>query len=452
MRRLALAMPLLAMLALAGCADASERGTADGQPAPPPSTTTAGPQALPQPLPSAPVPTGSGDAGAHAWVLDTDGSDKEPALALHPTDPRRAAVAWSQDTSIPWVATTTDGGATWRTTSLDIGQCDGAVGPCQRGFDCAVGYGPDGRIFVMFGGNQAPAANYGMTVAQSSDDGLTWEHHRVTGAVEPHAWDGMDMAVVPDTGQLVVAAQSIAHRTLALWTSSDGVAWSPPVPLPVAAAAAATSPDGPQSLVTPQAWPRLTAAPGLVVLATKGFTGGPLRVYTSTDGGESFSAVDAITVMDDSPGGGFIGDAGAPGQDRRTIHAVFAGQQTLWRATSVDGGRSFAEPVADGRVEGRDISWAVHATGADGRLHSLVSHTADGDADWGMTVFTRTPGKEPARLDVVPPTGLGKPTGGGLTATGDEYGGLAVAPDGALWAAWSDARGETPRIVVARLP
>ncbi|WP_214410584.1 sialidase family protein [Sphaerisporangium fuscum] len=103
----------------------------------------------------------------------------EPWLATSPHDPRRVAVAWQQDRSATGaarggivVATTTDGGAGWRSSPLPkLTKCSG--GPYSSTSNPAVSYGPGGRLFAV-----AMAMTWGDSTAilayRSDDDGATW--------------------------------------------------------------------------------------------------------------------------------------------------------------------------------------------------------------------------------------------------------------------------------------
>ncbi|GII81008.1 hypothetical protein Sru01_59900 [Sphaerisporangium rufum] len=111
--------------------------------------------------------------------VKVNNTEFEPWLATRPHDPRRIAVAWQQDRSASGaarggivVATTRDGGTTWRSTPLPkLTKCSG--GPFSGTSNPAVAYTTGGRLLAV-----AMASSWGDSIVilayRSDDDGATW--------------------------------------------------------------------------------------------------------------------------------------------------------------------------------------------------------------------------------------------------------------------------------------
>jgi hypothetical protein len=99
------------------------------------------------------------------------------------------------------------------------------------------------------------------------------------------------------------------------------------------------------------------------------------------------------------------------------------------------------------------VAWAVPAASPSGDLAVLTMHESTSPLRWGMLLTHETPDGARETLALAPTLdGHPRPPSTGVFGEGNEYGGLAFAQDGSLWAAWADPRGgETTQIALARL-
>lgn len=377
-------------------------------------------------------------------ILDPDGgSDLEASLAAHPTDASQVLVTWTSRTgprADVWAAVTEDQGANWTVTKMENPDLGSDLPASSRyAFDTIATYGPDGRAYVFFGGQTQRAADYlpepndRITIASSADGGETWTYDLVTEDPGVFLWDAMDMAVAPDDGAMYAVAQSVSLRGVWFWKSPDGGDWSEPRPISILPA------DGYAY------WPRVAAGPdGLVVVTAKTIATEPLVALVSHDAGATF---ERVTVLTRGTSGVLIGDPTWVDPATGSIRVAAAGSGGVVLAESDDRGVSWTEPVLlTPAPNGFDLRWSMAAGDSSGNRYALVSMGQDGG--WLIHLVAWRDGEEPTVVPIVS-DGHAQPRREGA---GDEYGGLAVAADGSVWAAWSDSRFDGPETIsVARL-
>lgn len=430
--------------------------------------------------------------GVCAWFF-APGPERhyEASLAAHPTEAGTVLVTWTErggGNAKIWSSITTDGGATWRTTHMHDPAVLDPDGSEPYGFDSIADFTSDGRAVVFFGGEGTsltvpvgPARAYTsltdrMTVAISDDAGASWAFHALSAdPVENrlYANDFMDIGVSPDGDDMVVVAQAFTTAPVSafvatpvmplfggvfepagayVWTSHDGGAtWS-------SARRLDTLPD--QAVV-----PRVSMGPdGLVVVTAARITQvaweAPsiykgLAAYVSRDAGETFEAAVELTGPDSDAWLGLGAPAIVVGPDGTLrIDVLLNEGRKVLVLTSRDG-LTWDGPALVAEVpEGTWAWWSIPTLGPDGVLHVLAQYTnacteeGEDARAWGMAVYTRVADTTStvALTDVLDRS----PTG---CWASNDYGGIDVAADGSLWAAWSDPRveAERPHLAVARL-
>lgn len=369
--------------------------------------------------------TGPGyrSAGRNRWIFDPGtGRDTETSLAVDPKDADRILVAWQEDITRIWTARTQDGGRNWRVEVLhDPGSNSPAGG--QEGFDPTAAIGPDGTMYVLVGVSQVPG---GLSLIRLDDGEDGWTFHPVDELGDAHLWDAMHLAVAPDTGALYAVAQSIDHRGIGFWKSSDrGDSWStvrfPHVETPQSAAQAAQ--DGFNY------WPRIAAGRGgLVQIVTKSLLGNAskVRVTVSSDGGESFGPLAPLTTEQLS--GRLVGVP--PSFDGSNAIAGFVSDSQIVVASAKDGAGAWRLE----RFPRYDPTWDPDwSTVASGNGTVWILHTEqNSDPTWRVLLTKIRDGSSSTVTLATRPTA--QPRGANA---GDEYGGLDVAHDGCVWASWA---------------
>ena len=220
--RPAAAFLLLLGLVLPGCASpAAFLAPAAGPPAP-----VAGGVALA-------CPEGETTTRGDACVLrlaDPLVQFSEPALDVHPADPRVMAVAAHAIGATGRAAlvdarlfVTRDGGATWTRSAIPL------PGPLGTGYsDPALAFAPDGTLHVtgMATHRDIPARIFH---ASTADDGATWQGPTVVSPAGAR-WDRPWVNVTPE-GRVFLSWQAPATTSLVAW-SDDGAAWTVAEPAP----------------------------------------------------------------------------------------------------------------------------------------------------------------------------------------------------------------------------
>ncbi|HVF53538.1 MAG TPA: sialidase family protein [Actinomycetota bacterium] len=373
--------------------------------------------------------------GPGRWRFDPGpGRDTEVSLAVDPNNAGRVLLAWQEDISRIWTARTEDGGRTWQVEVLRDPETIPIV-TGQEGYDPTAVIGPDGTMYVLMGVTEFPG---GLTLVRF-DEG-SWSFHPVDPTGQVHAWDAMHLAVAPDSGELYAVAQSIGHRFIGFWQSSDrGDSWS------VVRFPHLENAEGATRLVQTgfQLWPRIAAGPdGLLLLVTQGFVfsnGQQTRATVSLDAGKTFEPLSLLT--EEAMGGRLVGIPAA--FDGSTAVAAYVRDLdiTVLRANRGTG------PWDMVRFPREDTGYATDwSTVAAHKGTVWILHTEQGEGPAWRALLTRIRrgSVTTATLAAVP---TGRPRG---DSAGDEYGGLAIARDGCVWAAWSEPEDNLPVIYVAK--
>lgn len=367
------------------------------------------------------------------WVFDPGpGRDTEVSVAVDRRSPDRVLVAWQEDIRRVWTARTVNGGASWRLERLRDPAAVSESGG-QDGFDPTAAFGPDGTPYVLMGVTNVPGA---ITLARLEGSG--WTYHPVDPLGVAQLWDAMHLAVAPDTGHLYVTAQSILHRTIGFWRSSDGgTSWTQ------LRAPQLESPAGAGRVVQDgfEYWPRLAAGPqGRVLLLTKALLndGQHIRANVSYDAGTTFGPTTVLT--DGEVAGRLVGIPGA--FDGSAAVAAYATDSDI-AVVRADG----AGPPWRATRFPRDTEWQPDwSTVAAGGGTTWLLHTEQRpDTSW-RALLTRIRGR---RLTTVTlgTAQLPPPRG---TSAGDEYGGLAIGARGCVWAAWAEPRRDRRSVIALR--
>ena len=110
----------------------------------------------------------------------------EPSAAANPANPDQIVAAWMANTDSSYqtmVATSTDGGATWTVpTVVTASACAGGALAAKSSGDDWAAFGPDGRAYVgtmaLSGSGQA-FSHVSLVVSTSIDTGRTWSPSRI---------------------------------------------------------------------------------------------------------------------------------------------------------------------------------------------------------------------------------------------------------------------------------
>src|SRR5256885_2925775 len=161
------------------------------------------------------------------------GAEVEPSLAVNPVDPANLIAAYQQDR---WsdgaargivVASTTDGGGTWRSQPLPFSQCAGGDPASMRVGDPWVVYGNTGSAWVIATGSD------GVHAALSTDKGAHWQASVVYKNPQGRSADKPSIAADPVLPMVAYAAWYTIDRaasTTSSWiaiTTDGGKSWSP---------------------------------------------------------------------------------------------------------------------------------------------------------------------------------------------------------------------------------
>jgi hypothetical protein len=291
------------------------------------------------------------------------GFSQETSVAVNPLNPQNVLVAWIQDgRATDLVMASRDGGRSFsRILVPGLSYCTG--GAFKVASDPGVYFSTDGRtayfsaIVVNFTSPTDPeSASTSMVVSQSVDGGFSWS---VPTVVQPDTGDFWDLPnLTPDPRQPKTAyfyyvrrlAPDFAHGYSMLSTTTDGGrSWSQPRVL--------------YDPKTPDSWP------------ARG------KILVNRDG--SLLNVFALVGSDPNP-------------DPSAVRSLPTQELAL---RSVDGGRTWSQPITIGHTGGRDI-------------HDPVTGE-------GMNIYDTFPAQ-------------------------------TVAPNGDVYATWSQPDATSSRIVVAR--
>lgn len=396
----------------------------------------------------------------------------EVSLATYLADSDKVLVSWRDlGPGNVRAAVTHDGGKTWVVSTLRNPAVMSAPEVSQISFDPTSVFLQDGTPAVLYAGENP---YYGTTVAGeelgyigsdrftfawSPDAGSTWRYQVVSGIPGGlfHA-DFMHMAVAPDTGRLSVVAMMFFYPAVALvpegtwlWTSDDnGRSWSVPQRLELPtdvhfSPRIAAGPDGVLVVVTYGGLRTWMSA--LDPVSSKG-----VFVTLSRDAGATWTT--QRVTMDDRLGFPGYGPA-ILHNDAETIEVVLAYQRNVSLVRSIDGGDTWAEPQKVGDLPADYDWWAIGAGDGKGQTVVLAQYDSDCEAaaearQWGVDLFHEESDQTFRRLPMAGPLAKGVVDG---CNGGNDYGGLAFAADGSLWAAWADPRGgdDASGIAVTRL-
>lgn len=381
------------------------------------------------------------------YLRSGDDAQTEASLATAPGHPGRVLVAWLAgrgELADVATAVSTDGGANWTLRSLEPPLPPGSQAPAADHWysDPVAQFLPDGTPVVLFMGPMTEVARdetpipfglpvaYRLTLARSEDDGATWTYHTIAEyAAGARFVDYPDLAVAPDSGTLSVVSNvfaGVVNEGVYIWQSEDGGrTWDEP-------RKTVAPPEG-----TSMAYARGAAGPdGLVVVTAAKSLGenawAPVCAV-STDGGQTFRepvdlAPDLQAMTLETRPAVWSNTGGTA-----SIGVLISNEDGLHLARSADGGATWSEPVHVSQVEpGTRHVWGALAASPNGTLHALHRY---GASDPPMFVV------ELYRSDVEGRTTMlwqSREERAGGPIAGDDYGGLAVAADGTIWAAWSE--------------
>jgi hypothetical protein len=200
------------------------------------------------------VSSGAGDPFANCGVSLTSGelargSQVEPSVAVDPNHPNRVVGAWQQgrfaDGGAQGIvaAVSQNAGRTFTTSPLPFSQCAPGGLPFERASDPWVSIGPDGIIYVTALPLTISPAHFGVAAVTSNDGGSSWHNLNliVSGTTMPGVFDKNSVTADPHR----------PHTAIATWDHN--------------------------------------------ISATQG----PAEMSLTTDGGQHWSAPEAITPLDE---------------------------------------------------------------------------------------------------------------------------------------------------------
>jgi len=390
----------------------------------------------------------------------TVGAEVEPYIAVDPSDPRRLAVTWMQDSGRSNVVLSSrDRGTTWtRAFVPGLSQCTGGIEPTAA--DPWLSFGGDGRLYLgSVVGTISKSANpvTAMVASRSSDGGRSW---RVPRYVQPKTggfWDKPTITADPRRPgrayfvfDRITGANSTTGLSFISHTRDRGKTWS--------ARRIVLDPR------TDDSWPasNILSVLGNGTLLNVGFLYGleTKRVeflsQQSRDHGATWSPPTKIAGapnrQPESPTGAVVSalalpsTALAPNGTVDVSWAVLRPDRTssIRISRSTDGGRSWSIPrdVADVDGEAFLPTIAVAGDGTVGVLYYGTQRDRAGDAEWTTDVwfsYSRDGGRHWRAKRIAGPFDMTTAEShGGELFLGD-YEGLAGLPHG-FAAAFAQAR------------
>lgn len=336
----------------------------------------------------------------------TSGLDTEPSLTRDPVHGRRLVAAWQQDVGDGArgirVARSSDGGATWRTTTLPrVSQCSG--GTYQQVADVWLSTGRDGTVYAATLPFDLSGPGFGgaVQVSRSTDGGARWSAPVVIAAGTPAAALDKD-AIAADSrirGRAYVtwdtALSLAAGRLYFARTSDGGRSWSQPRVLyqpPAGQAVLSSQPislaDGTVAVLFSREPP--IDGPSLPPSLRHGTS--TVFVMRSRNGGATWSRPARVTHIPITPT-----------VDPDTGHTIFAPME-------------FTSAASSGRAI--DLVWSEVPSTHRARIRLMRS--ADGGKHWTGPITVAN-----VRAQAFTPT-------------------IAFAPDGTLAVTWYDLRRDKP--------
>jgi hypothetical protein len=136
-------------------------------------------------------PFAGGCPGRRGEDTTITGAEVEPAVTVDPSDPRRIVATWQQDIGSPaarsdLVASSDDGGRTWRTSTIPgLTVCTG--GTADQASDPWLSTGGDGTVYFsgtsgIVAGSAPPIA---VVASRSTDGGRTWAPPTTVAPADP---------------------------------------------------------------------------------------------------------------------------------------------------------------------------------------------------------------------------------------------------------------------------
>jgi hypothetical protein len=339
--------------------------------------------------------------------------------------------------------------------------------------DPVLAYTRDGRAHMVFLGYRGDASgnitNMRVRVATSMDDGRSWTNVR---AIEPaglctNLCDKPWIVAGPAPGDaggenLYVGYMVQRGRTgvdLVLQRSEDGgTTWSLPATIGGVEVVAgsqvvpnlltlAVSPDGTLHVV----YDGLSGTGGNTV--RYGSPANRVIYRRSTDGGRTWSRARSVARVTDSP----VYNQPIVDVDGDSVHVVYVtgGTSGAWDvvlATSTDGGASWRHRQVNDEPE----SCATHAFPwmvADPRRHLVHVMWMENRFGDGAVAYAACPvdaGMPCGRNEQISDASFTLRTSRDPSRWHGDYQGLTLAPNGDLWASWSDTRTMSPAIYLAR--
>ena len=314
-----LVLPVLLLLAVAGCLDEGAKDLGDG------------------PVRDLPVVVDEADVGLYfgpdVKVADRANGEAENFVSVSPDGQTILECMHGEFAFTPMMLASQDGGASFR--ELELGE------PSPGG-DCETTFGEAGRWFFVH------STVVGATVVSTADQGETWIVSRVT---------ALPTNGLADRPWIATAGKSVFLSYIPVWhepgtlgfvkSDDEGRTWSTPRTL-TTMEPGKTNLYAPKMLVSPDnetvRIPFLTYPPVLATAEVAASTGGWFRMAVSPDKGETWSIQDVR-----GPDPDFIRahtTATLAGQD--TIYWAYVVQNgTTWEArviVSFDDGATWSEP------------------------------------------------------------------------------------------------------------
>jgi hypothetical protein len=373
-----------------------------------------------------------------------DGVAWEPHLAVDPRDDATvlAAVECTTNPNLglfdahPQVMVSRDGGASWRSAKLSPPVSPlSTVGVSRVStYDVETAIGAKGEMYVLFGGPNEfldGRIMQRLTLAVSRDHGAAWSYRtlhetsvRDTKAIPDYA----DFAVDPTSGDVYVVSDIFGDSAKSIWfwrSHDQGDTWVGPNK-------AIQGPGADERGV------RIAAAAGhIVITAHTNVSASGTRpgwvVWRSADDGQTFSDPRFFEKEVASVQLGVQPCVWAPTNRPARIDVVYAEKDHLAAVRSSDFGTTWDPPRPIPQVEKREGNAVNEARCApDGGLWVLERYGSTEPPQYATALHRLRPDAA-AWQSMKLWTSTGEWDRG---RAGGDYGGLTLAGDGSVWAAW----------------